>query len=136
MRNRIWLLVGIAVGLMILVLFPFLRPYWPEPGISPYNYHQIRLGMSAHNVELLIGLPPGIHRTRQPVGGPESAGTWGHTVAEEGIPEKELPGVMHGVTHSGKRVEIRQWWGTYHAIRIAVDEDGNVVGKYLIQIPW
>jgi hypothetical protein len=136
MRTRKWLLLAVVLAVAGTGLFLLVQRYWPEPGISPYNYRQIRLGMSAQDVEQVIGLPPGIHRTRQPIGGITSAGNWGHTVAEEGVPKSELPDGMQGEARAGRRVEVRQWWGTYHAIRIAGNEDGKVVGKYLIQIPW
>ena len=121
-----------AIAVIGAGIYYIQRDYWPRAGISRYNYRQIQLGMTDAEVEEIIGLPPGTHRTRRPVGGVMSAGNWGHTIAEAGLPKDEL----HEQVRPGGPVRYKQWWGTYHAIGIAIDANGIVIGKYLIEIPW
>jgi hypothetical protein len=132
--HRALLVVGFVVGV------PALYVVWscmPFGGISPYNYSRIRTGMTDKDVERIIGLPPGIHRTHEPVGGLLSGGNFGFTILEAGLQKELLPRNESGVTRDGAlHVTLKQWWGTDHAIKVALDEDGVVVGKYLIEVKW
>ncbi len=134
LRNRLVLMpLAFAVtGVIGAVVYYVQRDHWPRGDISRYNYLQIQLGMTDAEVEEILGLPPGIHRKRRPVGGITSAGNWGLIIAEDGLPKREL-NEMLGLRGA---VRYQQWWGTYHAIGIAIDANGSVVGKYLIEIPW
>jgi hypothetical protein len=121
-----------AIAITGGILGYFVRDYWPQSGISRYNYRQIQLGMTYAEVEELIGLPPGTYRTKQPLGGIHSAGNFGRQIAEDGLPSGQLQKKIE----AGVALRYEQWWGTYTAIGIAVDADGVVVGKYLIDVHW
>lgn len=131
-RLALMFLAFAVIGIVGAAINFIQRDYWPRGGISRYNYRQIQLGMTDAEVEEIIGLPPGTHRTRQPIGGMTSAGNWGLTIAEAGLPEHE----MFEQVRPGGALRYKQWWGTYHAIGIAIDANGIVIGKYLIEIPW
>lgn len=107
-----------------------------EQIVRPEYYEKIRLGMMFNDVQTLIGIPPGDYRQILSFGGTRSTGNWGSTVHEAGLPQEAQAKAVRGVIElNGKRVEIKTWWGTYHAIRIAVDSESRVIGKYSIKIP-
>lgn len=119
-----------------------------DTAITPENYGRIRLGMTEAEVRALIGLPPGTHQTREPAGGLMSSGNYGTIREQEGYPKVVLigafttvkadsKGLVSETTQDGRAVcTIKQWWGTYHAIRVTLDENNVVVGKHLVEIPW
>jgi hypothetical protein len=113
----------------------YLRP-WDT--INPWQYHRIRLGMSEGEVEALIGLPPGSHQSFRPIGGMVSPGQWGDMVAEYGLPAEAVrqcrPNGVPSAAENGRPMRLVQWWGDRHAIRVAIDESGRVVGRYLIAV--
>jgi hypothetical protein len=59
------------------------------------------------------------------------------TVAEAGIGQDELRDLKAERTADGRsRASEEEWWGTYSAIRVAFDEDGRVIRKCFIDVPW
>src|SRR5262249_33425798 len=113
-RNR--RLLWVALALLVFVWLSI--SYWPFGAISPFSYLRIKLGMPFDEVEAIIGLPPGTHRARQPMGGITAAGNWGDTVAQS---EFRDFGSRPQVTH-------RQWWGDDYAIGVFLDANGVVIG--------
>jgi hypothetical protein len=62
-RHRLLLGVGV-LALLLGVAGPFLllRMTSPEPGITWENFRRIRVGMTAREVELLLGRRPDYHK--------------------------------------------------------------------------
>src|SRR5689334_21199544 len=107
---RKWILFGLGAIILLgcFLLWHSLQWPWREQ-IGPAPYDRINLGMAEAEVEAIIGLPPGIHRTLRPVGGITSAGNFGNTVAQSGIPEDDLPASYSGLARDGKTmITVRQ----------------------------
>lgn len=139
-RRRVLLWAGVLTLLTVTISIPALL-HAPKQrhseAIGPINYERIQIGMDEAAVTKIIGAPPGTYRTREPIGGITSAGNHGIGVAEEGIPESDWP--ERWISGQGRTENVasaKQWWGTYHAIRVAFDGSGKVAGKNLIEIHW
>ena len=129
----------LQIGLGLLALSLAIAAaclWWPADAIGPRNYRQIKLGMTAAEVEAVIGLPPGDHRTKRGVGGTRAAGNFAFMVQEEGIPANDLPSPPWGATRTGQMVTILWWDGNNYFISVALDEYGKVVGRYLSEVQW
>jgi hypothetical protein len=111
--------LGVAVGAIW-----FCITYRPFDAVSPLSYHRIELGCTSDDVRRIIGVPQGDHGgPRERTGGTFSPGNIAHTVEEAGVP---LPDARD-------RFQLIKWWGVHYVIYVAVDENGVVVGKYLLR---
>jgi len=121
-RRRLLLGLGVVVclGLGVLVARR-LGPADPTNQadlINPAAYDRIRLGMTAGEVEALIGPPPGPRDfclPRRPLNYPK---------AEEGVSLVTLDRDGDGLT-------FRSWSGDGYEIAVVLDRRGVVVGRYL-----
>src|SRR4051794_40126973 len=68
MQRRWWWLVGLVALTALVLLVGWLVYPTEPPGINLGTYRRIRLGMTADEVEVLVGRPPGDYCT-QPVAG-------------------------------------------------------------------
>lgn len=93
--------------------------YQPFHAISPLTYYRIELGMSAQQVEDIIGKPPGRYGPPSPMG--TRIYPW-DTITETGVFQELKP---------DQRFQGAWWSGTRHAITIQWDDDCFVIGKRL-----
>jgi hypothetical protein len=103
MRKRV-LIVGVLLGVLVVVPLLgvyFARPSGPRPGITPDNVRAIEPGMSAAEVERLMGVPPGLHDPH---------------ITVEAAPDTKEAG--------------KHWVGSRAAAYVCFDEEGRVTVCY------
>jgi hypothetical protein len=103
MRKRVVIvgvLLGVLVGVPLLGLF-FSWPASRAPGITPNNVQAITAGMSAAEVETLLGSPPGLYDPH---------------VTVEAVPPTAAPG--------------KHWIGSRAAVYVCFDPTGRVIECY------
>ena len=132
MRNR--LLIGLATTLLLSLGIIWL--FWPERQIGPATFHRIQEGMTAAEVEGLIGLPPGDYYTGpRSIGGVTSRGPYGWLREERGLPFREIPKTWH--YESERKHEtgcMKAWWGNDFAINVAFNKSDEVVSWQLFNV--
>jgi hypothetical protein len=113
-------LIGVTAGLLAYgVTVRVLRLADP---ITPRSFERLRLGMTAGDVQGVIGLPPGDYtRGLRGVGGPSSHVRFGFPLEEIGAGE-------HGQTVA------KEWGGDYYAISVEFDRRGAAVACYLMEV--
>jgi hypothetical protein len=71
---------------------------------------------------------------------PLGKGNAGLIVSEMGLSRDNLPNGPYwkpGLTRDGQNVvTVESWWSDGYAIQVAFDEQGKVVGGYLIRVYW
>jgi hypothetical protein len=107
MRRRV-LIVGVLLGVLVVVPllgFYFAGPAAPRPGITPSNVRAIELGMSAAEVEALMGAPPGLYDAN---------------VSVEAVGEMKSSG--------------KHWVGSRAAVYVCFDATGHVSERHLLEV--
>jgi len=123
-RKRLMLLtlslVACAVGLTLIAM---------PTGIVIYG--RIKLGMTASEVEAVIGEAPGFHDSGGPM--PTSMSPTGSCVRESGIPLSKV------LDEKYLEVKLATWYWDDYWLWVAYDASDRVVGCYLFKVtsnPW
>ena len=129
-RWKGWLALTAAVVVLVGAVAWALVPVDP-PGINVGTYRRIRLGMTADEVEALVGLPPGSHLTRQ------EPGFWS-TLYEQGsaVNHQSYSADKGQVTfknNTGAAVGRGLEWRNDDFVLVLALEDGKVAWKRIGQ---
>jgi len=121
---RLWLLLLFCSGMGLAWFF------WPQDPIGPASFRRIQLGMKQHEVEAIVGLPPGVFYTGpRGIGGVLSRGPFGSFREGKGVAWENTM-----VDRISKRSTVATWWGNQFALQVAFDNDGDAVGVYLLGV--
>ncbi len=133
--------------MVLAAIFAFSGLLYAAP-LDWLSYCRVQLGATDQQVSDFLGPPAGGWRSSRHIGGVTSPGSVAMPYAERGVP---LDLVRQGkvyqsddaqtvviappataVQQAGSpTVRMQQWWGSRHAIDVAFNERGQVVGVYL-----
>jgi hypothetical protein len=97
-----------------------------RPAAAVRAFDRINMGMTLREVEEAIGMPPGRYCSYEPL--PLSMSPVGNYLRETGLPAASLSdaGTIDKLT-------VKRWIWDDHWIWAAFDENGKVVGYYLLE---
>lgn len=122
--------MAVVLGLALLLFTGLL--IWQAKTGPRGAYGRIRLGMTQDEVETVIGMPPRDYMHHPFIRGGTTFGPFGKFIRMTGIPYEST---MCDPTVGRKpSVRLEHWYWDDYWIQVGFDEDGKVVGFYLLEV--